>query len=238
MDMDFNRLVDEISSRVLAKVDEAEREKLSLPPQRKLLILTQGHGEKCHKIFESAALSQYFQIDCAQLIEGDIEAGDYSAAILFDVTNSVLAEISCGCASSRFAQLAARLILSGKQIYIPNQEVELFKYRSTAPPAYYSMMKQKLDFLAACGVKFCDYDKIEEIVCAGISPLADVAGPCSMAADTPGKELVLTKRVINENDMKAASREYVKTVYIGAKTIITDLAADYAKERGITVVRR
>lgn len=234
--MDFNRLVDEIVVRVLAKIAEEDGSPCALP-KKKLLIITQNHGEKCHKIYESPVLAKYFQIDCAQLAEGEVAVADYDAAILFDLTSSALAEISCGFALSRFSQLAASLILSGKQIYVPYQEVELFKYKESAPAVYYAMMKSKLDFLAACGVIFCDYDKLEEVVCAGAcSPAADAA-PCRIAVNAQGKELTLTKRVINESDVKAAGRDFVKTIYIGAKTIVTDLAADYAHERGITLVR-
>lgn len=234
--MDFNRLVDEIAVRVLAKVAEEDGSPCALP-KKKLLILTQNHGERCHKIYESPVLAQYFQIDCVQLAESEVAAADYDAAILFDLTNSALSEISCGFSLNRFSQLAASLILSGRQIYVPYQEVELFKYKASAPAAYYAMMKSKLDFLVACGVTFCDYDKLEEVVCAEVRPPV-AAAPCRVAVDVQGKELALTKRVINESDVKAAGRDFVKTIYIGAKTIVTDLAADYAHERGIMLIRR
>lgn len=234
--MDFNRLVDEIAVRVLAKVAEEDSSPCALP-KKKLLIITQNHGEKCHKIYESPVLAKYFQIDCAQLAEGEVAAADYDAAILFDLTNNALAEISSGFSVSRFSQLAASLILSGRQIYVPYQEVELFKYKASAPVVYYAMMKSKLDFLAACGVMFCDYDKLEEVVCAGVRSPSVASAPCGMAVSARSKGLTLTKRVINESDVKVAGRDFVKTIYIGAKTIVTDLAADYAHERGITLVR-
>lgn len=235
--MDFNSLVDEIAARVMAKVAEESGSPCALP-EKKLLILTQNHGERCHKIYESTVLAQYFQIDCAQLAEGETAAADYDAAILFDVTNNTLAEISGGQSLSRYSQLAASLILSGRQIYVPNQEVELFRYKESAPAAYYAMMKSKLDFLEACGVIFCDCDRLEEVVCAGARVSAAADAPCLIAVGAPGKELALTKRVVNENDVKLAGRDFVKTMYIGAKTIVTDLAADYARERGIMLVRR
>lgn len=234
--MDFNLLVNEITARVLEKIDGEEVESFGGAVKSKLLILTQQHGEACHKLYESKALSSCYQVDCAQLIEGEAELADYEGVILFGLTNDALAGITCGHVADSYSRLVIRSLLLGKKIYIPNQEVELFNYRNTSPRIFYKMMESKLTLLADSGVVFCDLENLEQVIC-GRATAAAKGEPSIRTDQTPWKEITLSKRVVTEKDVIQASKEHVKTICIGTRSIITDLAKDYARDRGVDIIR-
>lgn len=51
------------------------------------------------------------------------------------------------------------------------------------------------------------------------------------------KEKQLTKRVVVERDMRAATEEGVTRIILGEKTIVTDVAKDYATRYKIELTR-
>lgn len=234
--MDLNSNLDEIIARVLAKIGNAELEDVSSPSKPKLMILTQKHSDEYHCIYESRILSAKYQIDCVMPANCDIDPADYEAVVLFSLTNDALAAIAAGCGGNSFIRLAVRSLLLGKKIYVPRQEVELFKYAETAPGAFYEMMKARLDFLSSCGVVFCEMDELEDAICSGVQPGAGrVAAQCVPEASCRG-EISLTKRVITEKDIVKAVRGRTKTIRAGERAIVTDLAKDYARQHGVVIV--
>ena len=156
--MDHNGIVEEILRRVAEKISEAEG---SCAPcadsggKPGLLILTQDHGAVCHATLESEALKARYRTDCALMHHYDVELDDYEAVVLFNLSCDAMAALASGACDSAYTRLASKAILSGKKVYVPTEEVELYQYRETAPAAYYNMMQQKLDLLVASGVVFC-----------------------------------------------------------------------------------
>ena len=59
----------------------------------------------------------------------------------------------------------------------------------------------------------------------------------SLAAPVATKEKRITKRVVTERDMRLASDEAVTCVIIGERTIVTDVAQEYATKYKIEIVR-
>lgn len=235
--MDLSNNLDEIVARVLAKIGNAELEDESCPLKPKLMVLTQKHGDECHRIYESGALSAKYQVDCALSADYEMDPAGYEAVVLFNLTNDALSAIAGGCGGSGFVRLAARSLLLGKKIYVPRQEVELYSYAETAPAAFYGMMKAKLDFLSSCGVVFCELDELENAICGDARPAA--AETASRGApDAPrGGEITLAKRVVTEKDVVRAVSEHAGTIRTGERAIVTDLAKEYARERGVVILR-
>ena len=240
--MDHNAIVDEILRRVAEKISEAEGCCAGKPG---LLILTQDHGTDCHATLESEALKASYRTDCALMHHYEVDLDDYAAVVLFNLSCDAMAALVSGACDTAYTRLASKAILSGKKVYVPTEEVELYQYRETAPAAYYNMMQQKLDLLVASGVVICARASLEQVILGSETPApVPAAAPVSAApacaapaACCEAKEVRIDKRVLTEKDLIEANMDGVTKVYIGEKTIITALAKDAAKDRGMTIVR-
>ena len=247
--MDHNAIVEEILRRVAEKISEAEG---SCAPcadsggKPGLLILTQDHGTVCHATLESEALKARYRTDCALMHHYDVELDDYEAVVLFNLSCDAMAALASGACDSAYTRLASKAILSGKKVYVPTEEVELYQYRETAPAAYYNMMQQKLDLLVASGVVICAQASLEQVILGSASPVPAAAAPVRTAAPAEPAPAAacceeraarVNKRVLTEKDLIEANMSGVTEVHIGGKTIVTALAKDAAKDRGMTIVR-
>ena len=240
--MDHNAIVDEILRRVAEKISEAEGCCAGKPG---LLILTQDHGTDCHATLESEALKASYRTDCALMHHYEVDLDDYAAVVLFNLSCDAMAALASGACDTAYTRLASKAILSGKKVYVPTEEVELYQYKETAPAAYYNMMQQKLDLLVASGVVICARASLEQVILGSETPApVPAAAPVSAApacaapaACCEAKEVRIDKRVLTEKDLIEANMDGVTKVYIGEKTIITALAKDAAKDRGMTIVR-
>ena len=240
--MDHNAIVDEILRRVAEKISEAEGCCAGKPG---LLILTQDHGTDCHATLESEALKASYRTDCALMHHYEVDLDDYAAVVLFNLSCDAMAALASGACDTAYTRLASKAILSGKKVYVPTEEVELYQYRETAPAAYYNMMQQKLDLLVASGVVICARASLEQVILGSETPApVPAAAPVSAApacaapvACSEVKEVRIDKRVLTEKDLIEANMDGATKVYIGEKTIITALAKDAAKDRGMTIVR-
>ena len=240
--MDHNAIVDEILRRVAEKISEAEGCCAGKPG---LLILTQDHGTDCHATLESEALKASYRTDCALMHHYEVDLDAYEAVVLFNLSCDAMAALASGACDTAYTRLASKAILSGKKVYVPTEEVELYQYKETAPAAYYNMMQQKLDLLVASGVVICARASLEQVILGSETPApVPAAAPVSAApacaapvACSEVKEVRIDKRVLTEKDLIEANMDGVTKVYIGEKTIITALAKDAAKDRGMTIVR-
>ena len=248
--MDHNAIVEEILRRVAEKISEAEGSRAPCADsggKPGLLILTQDHGAVCHATLESEALKARYRTDCALMHHYDVELDDYEAVVLFNLSCDAMAALASGACDSAYTRLASKAILSGKKVYVPTEEVELYQYRETAPAAYYNMMQQKLDLLVASGVVICAQASLEQVILGNASPVpaavapvcaaAAPAAPVPAAACCEAKAVRIEKRVLTEKDLIEANMGGVTEVHIGEKTIVTALAKDAAKDRGMTIVR-
>ena len=72
-----------------------------------------------------------------------------------------------------------------------------------------------------------------------LAQTGDPTGPADPVkkAAPPAKEQTLSKRVVTERDIISLKESGVTRALIGEKTIVTDLAKDLARTRGIEIVR-
>ena len=248
--MDHNAIVDEILRRVAEKISEAEGNCAGCADcggKPGLLILTQDHGTDCHACLESESLKARYQTDCALMHHYEVDLDAYEAVVLFGLSCDAMAALASGACDTAYTRLASKAILSGKKVYVPTEEVELYRYKETAPAAYYNMMQQKLDLLVASGVVICAQAGLEQVILGSEAPapVPAAAPTCAApvcAAPAPvvsceSKAVRIEKRVLTEKDLIEANMEGVTEVHIGERTIITALAKDAAKDRGMTIVR-
>ena len=133
-------LLNEIVARVAAKLAEAEGgEAASAAASRDdregLLLLSQEMNDTCRAMLKCEKLKARFRVDCASLQSEPAELDSYGVVVLTGLTNEALAKLALGLCDTPYTRLAAQAILAGKRVYIPTEEVELYRYASTAPAA-------------------------------------------------------------------------------------------------------
>ena len=156
------------------------------------------------------------------------------------------AKLGLGLCDTPYTRRAAQAILTGKRVDVPTEEVELYRYASTAPAAYYAMMKERLDLLLTSGVVVCSKHNLEGLLLGGAAceaapaeapAAAEPSAPAPMPAAREEKLVHVTKRVLTERDIRDAAAEKVTCIHVPAKCILTALAKDCAKEHGIRLVQ-
>ena len=240
--MDQKVMIDDIIARVMQKVSAMEAcpaEEIREPGDDRpgLLILTQEHGENCHRFYDSAPLTEHYCIDCALLKDYQVNMDDFEVVLLFGLTNEVLGKLAAGIYDTPYTRLAAQAILTGKRIVVPQEEVELYKYAATAPAPYYAMLQQKLALLTDSGVSVVKLDDVEACVLSGKAPAKACACAAEPQKEVCRKEFRLNKRVITERDVAEASTAKATCIYIPCRSIVTDLAKEFAKARVISMIR-
>lgn len=249
--MENQELIEEIIRRVserLAALGPAEGNDGAAADNRPgLLILAREHGADCHLLLESEAVQARYKTECALAKHYEVNLDDYEAVVLYGLSCGALAALASGIWDCAYTRLASQAILSGKRVYIPAEEVELYRYRDTAPAPYYKMLWQKFSLLMDEGAVVCANSELEQLLlCKGTqaggapaeaeecppAPQAEAASP-----EEARKEARIEKRVLTERDLIAAQQAGAARILVTERCIITALAADTAAERGLTIVR-
>lgn len=246
--MDHNDLVELVLARVVEKLAQkgacAEGCAACGGPapddQRPgLLILTQEHGEYCHSVLEDPRLTARYRTQCALLQDYQVDLDGFDAVVIFEFTNEVLCKLANGICDTPFTKLAQQALLTGKRVFVPTEEMEAMRTTSCKLPApYCAMLQEKLAMLTACGLTICSQQNLAAAILDG--ECCTCAAPAAPAAPAPAaapKEIRLDKRVITERDIIAADADKVTCIHIGERAILTALATEHAKSKGIRLVR-
>lgn len=258
--MDMDALIDEICRRVLQKAAGLEEADRAVPEEKKemsglrpgLLILTAEHGTECHRMLEHEKLLEKYQTRCALLAEYQCPVSDCEAVIACSLTNEALGKIAHGIFDSGYTRMFGEALLSGKKIYVPEEEIELYRYRETAPKPFYDCLEANLELLKSSGVTVVPFAAIPELLLREDGENPETAKSCGQtesecrAAETADcgknpeqvKEAALLKKIITERDMAALGNEKVQRVIVGEKAILTDLAKEYAARHKIVIRRQ
>lgn len=206
-----------------------------------LLILTQEHGEYCHSVLEDPRLTARYRTECALMQDYKVDMDNFDVVVIFEFTNEVLCKLASGICDTPFTKLAQQALLTGKRVFVPTEEMEAMRTTSCKLPApYCAMLQEKLAMLTACGLTICSQQNLAGAIldgecCACAAPAAAAAAPAPVAAAP--KEIRLDKRVITERDIIAADTDKVTCIRIGERAILTALATEHAKSKGIRLVR-
>lgn len=235
--MDYKTLVDEIAARVSARLAEylAEAAVPSDGVQKpRVLVLTEEHGTYCHKVLENAALCEKFTVECALLNDYSCDIASYEAVALFGLTANNISRLAGGVCDTPFSTLAQKALMLGKKVYAAEESVEIFKYKDTMSCAYYQLFADKLALLKKAGLTICPASSIAEAILGTRQDCCDTAkAPEPKAA---GIERI-DKRLISERDIAAVCKRGLARVEVGSRTIVTDLAREYAASSGVEIVR-
>lgn len=244
--MDQSMLIDEILARVAAKLAAAEdapgtgEDPAGEPSAEKpgLLVLCQTEDQCCCQMLSSCALKERFNITCVCRPEETVDLSAQSCVVLCQLTNDVLSKLALGICDTPYTRLASQAILMGKRVYVLTEQVELYRYATTAPAPYYAALEAHLNLLTASGVVICSQSNLELALTGDAAPAAkqpECPAPAPAPAPCGGAEKVLelNKRVLTEKDVSNAAADKVTCIRLPAKCILTALAKDCAKDRGI-----
>lgn len=234
--MDFSVLVDEIARRVGEKMAAAEMASADVlrsnaAEKPGILVLSQAREPSCAALMLDTRLTACYRLDCAGAVgNAPFAVEDYEAVILLDLSVEAMARLAGGVCDTLHTNLAQRAILLGKRIYVAAQDVELLTFGQTIPNAYDEMLHKQLDLLQRAGVRICPTTQAlaDEVL------LGEKQAVCSPAAACP---VTITKRVITERDLAGVCDRSVTAVRVAKKSIITDLAREYAAARNVSIVR-
>ena len=270
-----NEMVEQILSRVMEKLAAAgetvtETELMqslasAAAPLPGLLVLTQEHGTDCHKLLESPRIKEKYRTGCALLNEGETTLDGIEAVVLFNLTTEAMCKLASGITDTSYTKLAAQALLMGKKLYVPREEVELYKYPVGGLGSYQCMLQAQLTKLVSFGLKICPLAELEDCILGENSceaapeqqkeetggadtcgekvtaqetaPEAPEAAPAPAEEPDPEKEITFSKKVITERDIIEANRDGVKVIRITERNILTALAKDAASARNIRLVR-
>lgn len=259
--MDMDALIDEICRRVLQKAAVLEEGDLDVPEEKQekndprpgLLILTSEHGTECHRMLEHEKLLEKYQTRCALLSEYQCPVSDCEAVIACSLTNEALGKIAHGIFDSGYTRMFGEALLSGKKIYVPEEEIELYRYRETAPKPFYGSLEANLELLKSSGVLVVPFAAIPELIfrengeepekheqSCGQTECARKPEKETGCEEATGKvkEAALLKKIITERDMAALGNEKVQSVIVSEKAILTDLAKEYAARHKMSIRRQ
>lgn len=249
--MELDAMISEICRKVQERVAELEKEEASAEPaavpsednRPALLILAEDHGMRCHPVLESKKLAECYRVECALLKEEDCDVASYEGVIAFTLTNEALGKIANGIFDTDYTRRFGAALLLGKRIFIAEEEVELYRYRDTAPAGYYSRLEENLKFLQQNGVTIVPLDQLEAVVLGENVPEETEAAPKKEESTgekeqpVSGSTLRLEKRIITERDVISAREGKAACILVGKKAILSDLAKEYAKKYGISIAR-
>lgn len=119
-------------------------------------------------------------------------------------------------------------LLCGKKIYVPEEDVELYHYRKTAPREYYGKLEANLELLKKSGVEILPNEQIGPAILG--SECCTSSTEVEVSAKAEKKDLAFEKRVLSEMRQCMAPQGKVNSHSCERKDNRTDLAKDYAKK--------
>lgn len=239
--MDLDALISEIYNRVQERVAACENGVQPSCPaccdeEKPVLgVLAEDHGMICHPTFESETLREMYTMRCA-LMEEKWDVENWEGVIAYTLTNEALGKIVNGIFDTPYTRAFGKALLMGKKIFIPEEEVELYRYKETAPAKFYQRLEENITFLKENGVVIVPN---AQLVSEILGTECDRCVPsCSEESEEPVKEakdLSFTRRVLSERDLIVANQDRITRILVTKKTIVTDLARDYAKKYHIVI---
>ena len=202
------------------------------PVKRKnTLILTAEHGETCHPAMERLGGI------CALLCGYNADLETVGAVVLYGLSLENLYKLAVGCADNDFVKTAAQALLKGIPVFAVSEGIELLKYERGG--AYYNLLYENMAKLQKCGVTIIPETDLASALNA-VDQAAAAASAIVPAAAGQGavKNVVLSKKVITESDVRNALANGAGEMLVGPKTIITSLAAEYAVKKSIAITRK
>ena len=213
--MDKEQLIAEILQEVMKRIQEEEALK-----KPKILILSDKDHTCGHCFTGDPDIGANYQVTCSNLAEEEVDPCSYEEVIVrgFNATN--LVKVSSGIFDTPYLEAIGKALFGGIQVTVILDDCEAYRCETTAPKALLKMLNGKLDILRSWDVR------IEKEACA----LARLA-----KKQNPAGRTMPDKKVITESDLKKAYKEGDLKIVLKKKTILTDMAKEFADRNKIEI---
>lgn len=211
-----------------------------------LLVLTQEHGEACHELLENPRIKEKYNTSCALLQESQVSLDGIEAVVLFNLTADAMCKLASGITDTPYTKLAAQALLMGKKLYVPREEVELYRYPAGGLGSYQCMMQAKLTKLVAFGLKICPMAELEDVLLGkeaaitadAVSEAVKAAAPCEEnAGGTPCDQKPEEAEKPCEKACEPAPEEEAPKEITFTKKVISERDIIEANREGVKVIR-
>ena len=230
--MDITRLIGEIVRRVELAIIKHETAKM---PKRKVLVISKDLNQSCPDLTSNKNLIESCDVDSVDNNAQQVNLEGYSKVIVCDLDNDSLSKLTSGIFDNAYLKLIGSCIMQGKDIAIVEDDIEFLQYQDTAPKAFLAMFNHKLDTLREWGLEVRSLDDLTVSLCSH----DDTGSPEKVTQTAPERVSgsVITKRALTETDVINANFRHQTEILISDNTLVTEVAADSAKRRGITITR-
>lgn len=239
--MERNEMIAQIVARVVEKLALAGEtvtgtaEALSPVPDSSLpglLILTQDHGCDCHTLLESSRIKEKYNTCCALLQENQVDMEAIDAVVLFNLTTDAMCKIASGITDTPYTKLAAQALLLGKKLYVPREEVELYRYPVGGLGSFQCMLQAKLTKLVSWGLKICPLAQMEDCI-LGEAPAGMTEEAACQPAGSDDGQTESCQPVGPENGQTESCQSAA-----GGEAALEECAAAPAEEKEITFSKK
>ena len=231
--MDITKLIGEIVRRVELAIIKHETAKM---PKRKVLVISKDLNQSCPDLISNKKFNESCDVDSVDINTQQVNLEGISKVVVCDLDNDSLSKLTSGIFDNAYLKLIGSCIMQGKDIAIVEDDIEFLQYKDTAPQAFLAMFNHKLDTLREWGLEVRSLDDLTVSLCSH----DDTDSPeKSMAQTAPERRSgsVITKRALTETDVINANFRHQSEILISENTLVTEVAADSAKRRGITITR-
>lgn len=217
--MDTNQIVDQVVALVRQKLaaDKCDPACVPEPKAKPVLIL-----------YENSAATHWGSYQTCVGADCPSDVGRYEAVVLGSLSCKALFHIANGLAENAFETAAVNAFLSGKKVFLVKEGVELLEYTHCAPQLYYKNLYKNLEILLGSGAVLVPADKL----CETLETSCKACGKVES-----GSALAYTRRMLSLADVKTAEQKGYSAIRLENKTIISALAAEYAKEAGLKLIK-
>ena len=230
--MDITRLIGEIVRRVELAIIKHETAKM---PKRKVLMISKDLNQSCPDLISNKNLCESCDVDSVDNNAQQVNLEGYSKVIICDLDNDSLSKLTSGIFDNAYLKLIGSCIMQGKDIAIVEDDIEFLQYQDTAPKAFLAMFNHKLDTLREWGLEVRSLDDLT----VSLYSRDDTGSPEKVAQTAPERVSgsVITKMALTETDVINANFRHQNEILISENTLVTEVAADSARRRGITITR-
>ena len=107
-------------------------------------------------------LRKKYRTGCALLNEGETTLDGIEAVVLFNLTTEAMCKLASGIPTRHIQKLAAQALSWGKKLYVPREEVELYKYPVGLAPTMHAA--GTVTKLVSLRLKICPLAELEDCI--------------------------------------------------------------------------
>lgn len=234
--MDMEQLVQEIVARVKERIAQESVGQLAAAAdmnvaEKQIMVVNRKGCGTCGECWKMRG-GLRSQILCTKSGFGKLPDADTKAIVALHLTELDVMKIAVGVASDEFTEVLVSGLLLGIPVFVPLEYAEFSSCASESAKRYRTILEEKQKFLESCGVRFLP--EREVLVYLNADEKMEEERPMSTSWIKTGKNK--RKRLLTERSIQDAEQYGQTQIVIDRKTIVTDLAKEYAYKRNIQLV--